>query len=324
MRTWGFGWLLLLWLVPALGGAADQQGEALAAKVNGVPITQAVLEKRFESYRKQQGISLEQLGGPEQVRAVQARVLDVLIDQELLWEYAERKGYVVSDEVLEESLGNLRAGVASEEAYRQKLAEAGFTEEGFREELRKSLSVSQLIERELAPKAEVTDAEVHAYYLQNQEPFRVPEQVRVRHILVKVDARGGAEAKSAAEKKIRGAQTRLDNGDDFAAVAKAVSEDGSAERGGDLGFISRDQTVKPFEEAAFALQPGQVSGVVETRFGLHLVKAEGRRGGDLVPEDQVKEKIRDSLRSQKVSQALQDLVKTLRDQGEVEVYGRVQ
>ncbi len=145
--------------------------------------------------------------------------------------------------------------------------------------------------------ATVADAEIQAYYDANKATFDEPEQVRARHILVRAPQDGDEAKKAEARTKIEGLLARIKAGEDFAAVATASSEDESnAPRGGDLGFFPRGRMVPPFEDAAFALQPGEVSGVVETGFGLHLIKLEERRAAGARPFDDVKGEISEKLR----------------------------
>ena len=109
------------------------------------------------------------------------------------------------------------------------------------------------------------------------------------------------------------------DGKDFAELAKQHSQDSSAPSGGDLGFVSKGQLVPSFEQAAFVLQPGEISNVVETPYGYHIIKLEERRGGGMALETEVAQQIHDHLLEQKVQQALQDHVEALRRSGSVEI-----
>ena len=126
------------------------------------------------------------------------------------------------------------------------------------------------------------EADVKAFYDKHINRYRQPKKVRARHILAKVAESASDEDKKKAREKIDAAKKRVDGGEDFAKVATEVSEDGSAKQGGDLGFFGPGAMVKPFEDAAFALQPGQVSDVVTSRFGYHVIKVEE------VQEEQIK------------------------------------
>jgi peptidyl-prolyl cis-trans isomerase D len=148
---------------------------------------------------------------------------------------------------------------------------------------------------------EVKDDEVAEYYaLHKEDKFTEPEQVRARHILIKVAADAGADAKDAARKKAEELLAKVKAGADFAALAKESSEDpGSAAKGGDLGLFVRGRMTPAFEEAAFALQAGGVSDVVETPFGFHVIKVEEHRPGGVKPLDAVHDEIADSLKQER-------------------------
>src|SRR5881397_1354447 len=149
--------------------------------------------------------------------------------------------------------------------------------------------------------AEVKDDDVAEYYaLHKEDKFTEPEQVRARHILIKVAADAGADAKAAARKKAEELLAKVKAGADFAALAKESSEDpGSAAKGGDLGLFLRGRMTPAFEEAAFALQAGGVSDVVETPFGFHVIKVEEHRPGGVKPLEAVHDEIADSLKQQR-------------------------
>ncbi|HRO60923.1 MAG TPA: SurA N-terminal domain-containing protein [Burkholderiaceae bacterium] len=141
--------------------------------------------------------------------------------------------------------------------------------------------------------------EVRAYYEQNKARYTTAEQRRASHILITVDPGADDAAKSAAREKAEALRAKLEEGVDFAALAEAESQDsGSAPSGGDLGFFSASMMVKPFADAAFALEPGAVSEVVETEFGFHLIKVTEIRPGAQRPFETVRSEIEAEIRKQ--------------------------
>ena len=137
-----------------------------------------------------------------------------------------------------------------------------------------------------------TEQQVTEYYQAHQKDFQVPEEVKVRHILIKVAPGADAKTDAAAKQKAEDLLKQIKGGADFAALAKANSDDpGSKEAGGELGMIQRGVTVPPFEQAAFSLQPGQISDVVKTQFGYHIIKVEEKQTAHLKPLDEVKAQI---------------------------------
>ena len=133
-----------------------------------------------------------------------------------------------------------------------------------------------------------SDDEIATYYQKNTDKYSMPERRQARHILIKVAATDSAEQKTAKNKKIGEIAAKIKAGKDFASLAKEYSEDTSAQQGGDLGFFGRGQMVKPFEDAVFAMKEGQVSDIVQTPFGLHLIKLEKIEAAKVQSLDEVK------------------------------------
>ncbi len=145
----------------------------------------------------------------------------------------------------------------------------------------------------------VSDQQIQQYYQGHQKDYQVPEEVKVRHILIKVDAGADPKVDAAAKQKAEDLLKQIKAGADFAALAKANSDDpGSKEQGGELGMIQRGVTVPPFEKAAFSLQPGQISDVIKTQFGYHILKVEEKQTAHLKSLDEVKPQILATLTRQ--------------------------
>ncbi|HEY6447773.1 MAG TPA: peptidyl-prolyl cis-trans isomerase [Acidobacteriaceae bacterium] len=163
-------------------------------------------------------------------------------------------------------------------------------------------------------KPQITDAEIQQYYNQNQAQYRVDAQVKVRHILISVDPNAGAAADAAAKAKAQGIldQLRKDDGKDFAELAKKNSDDpGSKDQGGELGWVKHGVTVPQFDQVAFAQKPGQISGLVKTQFGYHIIQTEEKQDAHLKPLSEVRSAIADTLTKQKVAQASQNFAQQL-------------
>jgi peptidyl-prolyl cis-trans isomerase C len=148
--------------------------------------------------------------------------------------------------------------------------------------------------------------------------FKQPEQVKASHILIKVTPDADDAQKATARKKIEEIQQKLKNGGDFAALAKEYSEGPSGARGGDLGFFRHGQMVKPFENAAFGLEPGQVSDVVTTRFGYHLIKVTEKKPAKTLAYSEVKDKIGERLKQQKIEKQAGEYIDGLKKDAKIE------
>jgi peptidyl-prolyl cis-trans isomerase C len=142
--------------------------------------------------------------------------------------------------------------------------------------------------------------------------------VRASHILIKVDPKADESQRATARKKIDKIQQKLQQGEDFAALAKEFSQGPSSVKGGDLGYFGRGQMVKPFEKAAFGLMPGDVSGIVETRFGYHLIKVIERRPETTMAFKDIKGRLGRYLMQEKVRREVNLYVQKLKKKAKVE------
>ncbi len=160
--------------------------------------------------------------------------------------------------------------------------------------------------------AQVTDEEVRGYYESNPSDYTSEEQVKARHILLRTGPERNAELASA---ELEAVKRRIENGEDFASLASELSDDpGSKARGGDLGFFGRGAMVKPFEDAAFGAELGDLVGPVESSFGVHLIQVEAKRPGGLQPLDEVADGIRATLTSERAAELAAAQAAALADQ----------
>ena len=192
------------------------------------------------------------------------------------------------------------------------------TEAEVRTQIQRGLAIRGLIDKEVAAKVVVTEEETKAYYTGNPQLFKQPEQVKASHILIKVEPNADDAAKEAARNKISEVRQKLSAGGDFAELAKEYSEGPSGPRGGDLGYFRRGQMVKPFEDAAFSMQVDQVSELVETRFGYHLIKVYEKTPEKTLTYDEVKEKISERLKREKIQKGAQEYVENLKKDAKIE------
>jgi peptidyl-prolyl cis-trans isomerase C len=287
------------------------------ATVNGVEISRSKLEAQVNHTINQRGMGSGGITQPGTYKTIQEEMLEQLIVQELLWQEAQRRDFVINDEEVEQQLQKMKSGFDNEQAFLFKIKEGGFTEVTFREEIRQQRSAQRMVSEGIAAEISVNDADVETFYNENIDKMSSPEQLRARHILVSPKS-DDEEGERMAREKITALQKELDGGASFAVVAMENSEGPSAKGGGDLGFFGRGQMVPAFEEAVFALQPGEVSDVVETRFGYHIIKLEERRDAQTVPVEEAAERIRPYLSQQRVLEAVEKLIEELRSSAEIE------
>jgi len=194
-----------------------------------------------------------------------------------------------------------------------------YTEDSLKEDIRRNLAVQNFVEKEIASAITISEKESRNYYDSHPEAFSQPEQIRARHILILVPDGADEKADKEALKKIKEVQKKLQSGGDFEALANEYSEGPSAKQGGDLGFFQHGQMVKPFEIAAFALQPGEVSPIVKTQYGYHLIEVTDRRTGVTVPYKQMKNQIDEYLKQIKIQEKIGILLEKIRTQSKIKL-----
>jgi peptidyl-prolyl cis-trans isomerase C len=299
---------------PPQAETIDPQGfPNVVARVGETEITRAELIHRAQMVRARLNIQAS-------TADFYRRVLDEMVGSELLLQAGVAKGYTPNEAAITSQIDSLRARFPSEEEFTKELDSQGLTMESLRDMMIKDMAIEQLIETDIAPRAQVSEAEKRKFYDENSDQMKRPEQAHVSHILVKAEAGSTPEAREQAKAKAEDLHQRVLKGEDFAMLARENSDDpGSKANGGDLSWMSRGQTVPPFEEAAFALKPGEVSDVVETRFGYHIIKLAEIRPEGMMDYEEVEERIGEFLGQQRLQQEIESEVNALRDKANVEI-----
>ncbi len=288
------------------------------AVVNGEKIPIEELNRKVDLIKQR----YEGMGRPlesEQLKTLRENILNNMVEKELLYQETRKQGIEVAPAEVQNEFDKIRTKFPVPEEFQKKIKEMGYTEDILKQQIHENLAVKNLIDQEVVAQIKVTDEEVKAYYEANKTEFTIPEQVRARHILIKVGLDASDAEKEEARKKIREIQKKQENGSDFATLAKDYSEGPSSKDGGDLGFFSRGQMVEAFDNAAFSLEPGKTSDIVETRFGYHLIQVEDRNPESQKSFDEVKAMIREELQRQQVIQQLGPYIESLKQKYPVEI-----
>lgn len=297
------------------GAAAD----GIVAKVNGVGLTQAEFNRNWEYFLQRNRIPGNHVDKEGKLTEYRKQVLDRLVDEELLFQEAKKLKLIAGKDMVDAEIEKARSQFPTPEAFKEALAQNKLNEETLSTVISRTLSIQAFVEKNVAKDIAVSDAEIHDFYTGNKDKFESPEQARARHILVKVDEKADEKTRQAAKAKADDLLAQLKGGANFEELAKKSSDCPSAPQGGDLGFFTRGQMVPAFETAALALKPGELSGVVTTLFGYHIIKLEEKKAAGMVPEAEVAPKIREFLTAQKTGVAVQQNLKTLRDKAKIEL-----
>jgi peptidyl-prolyl cis-trans isomerase C len=287
------------------------------AIVNGSVITQKDFDREL-NLAQQQLIGMGKHLSDSQLSELNEKVLENIINRELLYQESQRKGIKVDEAALDKRLEAVKKQFASNDEFNNALIKANLSEADIRSQIKKGVAIDQFIMSSFGEKVTVSDEEMRAYYESHQESFKQPEQMQASHILIKVDPQADESQKAEARKKIEEIKQKLGKGADFAALAREFSQCPSSSKGGDLGYFRRGQMVKPFEEAAFALKPGEVSDIIETKFGYHLIKAIDKKPATTTAFAEIKSQLGSYLKHYKIQKEVSKYVEKLKEKAKVE------
>ena len=284
------------------------------ARVNGESVTKS----DFEQFISQMEMNAGQPVPKEQRNEIYRKALDQLVTIKLLSQEVKSRGVKPDDKAVDDQMQKIRSQFSSDEEYRKALASRGVTPEKLRADMANESCINNMMNAEAAGGAAVTDAEIREFYEKNPDRFKQPEAVRASHILIRVQP-GDEAGKKKARATIEGIYKQAKSGKDFGDLARKHSADSSAQRGGDLGFFTKDRMVPEFANAAFALKPGEISNIVETSYGYHVIKVVERRPTSDIPLEQVTEQVRQFLTQERHQQKAEAFVKVLKSKSKIEV-----
>jgi len=315
IQEWSRTVLFALALCAAGGARAAGEAHAAAPRpapgqvvltVNGTPITQGEVDRIA-------GLMLSSFPGqhkatPEMEGKARVAARDKLVEMAILYEAARKNPPPDLEKRVAERLAERKGRYESQKSWENALAVTGMSEKELEEFTRKEALIAAFVEKEFRGKGVVTDAEVRAFYEKNKDGFKTMEESRrVSHVLVGVDfTRSTPEQKAAARAKADGLRTRIAKGEPLADVARKESTCASARQGGDLSWIQRGQMVPAFERVAFDMKKGEISPVVATPLGFHVIQLTDVKEAEYASLDQASGKIREYLAAQATRKAVDE------------------
>jgi len=305
----------------------EEPADSVAVTVNGVDITEAELQKLLKPQLErmaQQGKQLPPAFAQTLEKQLRQQILDRIIIGRLLDEKAKEANIVVTEEEVIKQITEIAAAQKppmSLEELKKKTAEYGQNFDELKQQIRKGMTYQKVVETQWAGKINITEEDTKKYYDENPTQFEVKEQVRASHILIKPDItdpnNDPNQAKAKAKAKIQGLLKQIKDGADFAELARANSVCPSAAQGGDLDFFPRGKMAAPFEKAAFALEVGKVSDIVETRFGYHIIKVTDHKDAGTTSFEQARDNIIKRLTQQKQSELANKYIESLKAEANI-------
>jgi peptidyl-prolyl cis-trans isomerase SurA len=245
-------------------------------------------------------------------------LLEQMIDRKLQMAAARQDGMDVSERELDEAIADImQRNNMDRTQLEQALAKESLTLEQYRSDLREQITLSRLFNKYIRTGITIDEAEVRAYYDQNQQQFTLPEEMRVRLLVIAVPAGAAPDRVAAARTKAEGLMARLRNGEDFVKLVRESSEGPTAAQDGDLGFLQRGHAIPEIEAAARDLKPGEYAGPVRTGDGFQIIRLEEVRT-PVRPYDQVKDDISKQLYEQKMENFYRSWLQSLRSESHIE------
>ena len=307
---------VLLSMLLCAAAARAEIKERIAAIVNGQPILLSDVEERIGPELTR---VMQQPPGPQRDKdraGLLHRGLTELVDEKLIESEATTLGLTITEDELQRALEQLARQQGMELAdFRQALDQQGIPWDVARDAVRRQTLMAEVLRYKVKPR-KVTDEEVQAAYA--TEAQNPQYEVRARHIFVAIPQGSTPAQHAAAQAKAEHALSRVKAGETFALVAREMSEGPTAKQGGDLGYFRRGLMLPAIEQAAFSLKPGEVSPVIRTTSGYHIVLVEDRRAIPPKPLAEVKEEIRARLANDSVFKERENYLATLRKTAQID------
>lgn len=285
-------------------------------KVNGSVITRAEADRTMKALLAQK--QLLQPVAPEKLREVKKEAMEQLVSSELLYQAAQKSDTGDVEQKVAQAIARDRARHPSDEAFAGSVKEAGLTLPLLQQLIRKELVVNDFLESRFGAKISVGEEEARSLYEANRDRFKTGSSVRASQILVMVSGPSQDRDRERARERAEVLLHRVREGENFGILAQSHSDCPSKARGGDLGFFSKGELDPRLERAAFALKPGEISDIVQTSFGFHILKLTEKRGPRLETYQEARPEIYSYLKREKMLRLVAEYVAGLRGRAKVE------
>jgi len=297
--------------------------DSVAVTINSVDITESQIEAQVKPQLERMAARVPPAFAEQYKKQLRQQVLDKIIVERLLDERVKAEKIVVTEEDVTDQIKEIASQQQpplSLEDFKVLIEATGQSFDEVKQWVQKRLGYQKLLQAQFADKINITEDDAKKYYSENKKPFETPEQVRVSHILIKPDTTDPNadpnEVKARAKAKTENLLKQIKGGADFAELALANSDDPrSAAKGGDLGLFPRGgmaPTLETFEKTAFELKVGQVSEIVETQFGYHIIKVADRKDTSVKTFEQAKDDILKMLTQTRQGELAKEYINVLK------------
>lgn len=294
--------------------------DRIVAVVNNDVITLSELNETLDAFMKRIEQSQHARENKELIQEARKAALNGLITNLLIDQEAERLGIAVSDEDVNRALLDiLDEKKLSLEQFRQMLAERDSTLDDYKKDMRRQIVKLKLIGKEIRAKIGVSKEEIGAYYAKHQEEYEGKEAVRIQQILIIVPQNAGDEKIKSLREHAEAVLARLKRGEAFAQLAVEFSQGPAAQAGGDLGFIEKGVMFPEVDKEAFRLETDEISDVIKSPVGFHIIKIAGKRGEGVKPLEDVRDEIIEEITNEKAQKKFEEWIQDQRKKSIVEI-----
>jgi peptidyl-prolyl cis-trans isomerase C len=248
------------------------------------------------------------------------QTLEELIDRELLFQESQKLGLLVEEEIVDQQYELMKRMYPDPKTFAEKLSAVNLSETEMKLQVERGLLIRRLIQEKVVSRAQTTEDESLAFYEKNKNQFKQPEMVRAQHILVSFPPNIPTGRKQEAREKLEKIKKRIKRGESFSALANKFSDDPNGKNGGELGYFDRDKMVEPFSKAAFSLAVNEVSDVLETEYGFHLIKVLDKQPERIPAFGEIKEDITQLIVQKKIANGIKSYIKILRDKAKIKKF----
>ncbi len=306
-----------VWTFPAFPRTLDR----VVATVNEQVLTQSELQEAVELFVHQMNQTQKRVPNENEMKALERRVLEDLIDKKLLEDHAREAGVTASEEDIDRAIDDVltRANLTRDQL-QGALERDGIREEEYRDQIRNQIVKAKMIHQEIRNRIDIKDVDIEGYYLDHPEQFRTEEGVVLRHILLPIPKDPSPEEVEAVYQESVRIRDEVLAGTPFEEAAVKYSKDSSAAQGGWLGFFGRGALSPEMEETVWKLQEGEVSSPVRSPMGFHLIKVQEKTTGELRSLDKVRDMIREKLYEEAAERQFEVWRKELRKNAHIEVF----
>lgn len=307
---------VIVMIIAAFAVTAFAKDEKVAAVVEGKKIYMSEVNNVLQSVMARQGMQSSQIDmNSPKMQQVKKSIVENLVNRELLMKASLENKPEDLEKKVEEEYNRVKSRFKNDKDFEDALKKNQMNPDQLKEQLRKNVLLDAYV-KNIESGVKVSDKEAKKYYENNKDKFKQPEKAKVSHIIL----RTGDKAKyDNPEKKINEVYEEIKNGKSFEEMAKKYSEDGSAQKGGSLGYIQKGKTVPAFEKVAFDTKVGEISEPFKTKFGYHILKVTDKQEAGQKSFSEVTSKINEMLKSQKTKEKLNARLEELRNKYDVKI-----